>query len=223
MQPIGLLGGTFDPIHFGHLRTALELHEALELSEVRFLPCHSPPHRGEPAAGPEARRAMVVAAIRGQPGFVLDARELGRDGPSYTVDTLVSLREDYPSTPLCLLLGTDAFAGLARWHRWQKIPELAHIVVARRPGSPLPADGAVGELLAARRLRVPAELRRSPGGGILVHEVTPLEISATAIRESVASGRDPRFLVPDSVRDFIIDSGCYRQQEVVPENGYRGA
>src|SRR5210317_2209069 len=123
---IGVFGGTFDPIHFGHLRSALEICESLDLKEIRFIPCRIPPHRGEPVADPMQRMAMVRAALAGQPDMILDDREIKREGPSYMVDTLESLRSEFTTEPLCLVLGMDAFLGLSSWHRWKDLLTLAH-------------------------------------------------------------------------------------------------
>ena len=211
--PIGLLGGTFDPIHFGHLRCGLELYEALGLAEVRFIPVRQPPHRDVPAAGPEQRLAMVSAAVEDVDGLAVDARELRREGPSYTVDTLHSFRDELGGFPLCLILGADAFAGLPGWHRWREIPDLAHIIVARRPGWSGEMPDELSELLEARRAEGPEELRREPAGRILFWTVTRLEISSTAIRRGVARGLSPRFLVPDRVCGLIGELGLYRKRE----------
>jgi nicotinate-nucleotide adenylyltransferase len=209
MQPIGIFGGTFDPIHHGHLRTALELLTALELAEVRFVPAANPPHRGAPMIDGALRLRMVQAAIANQAGFVADEREVRRDGPSYTVDTLRSLRADYPTRALCLLLGMDAFLGLTQWHRWQALLELAHIVIANRPGWRTPEHDTLGELLREHRARDPRELHDSLAGRVHIEPVTQLEISSTGLRAAIRSGVDPRFLVPDSVRDIIVQTECY--------------
>ncbi|MFQ5636238.1 MAG: nicotinate-nucleotide adenylyltransferase [Gammaproteobacteria bacterium] len=209
MTPIGILGGTFDPVHYGHLRTAMELREYLGLAEVRFVPCRIPPHDKAPVAPVETRLAMLNAAIADTPGFVVDERELQRAGPSYSVDTLASLREDLADRPLCLIVGMDAFAGLATWHRWRDILSLAHIVVAHRPGAEPPDTGAVGRLLDGCRMLRPADLDAAPAGHILLHAVTQLDISSSGIRELVGRGGSPRFLLPDRVASEIASSGCY--------------
>jgi nicotinate-nucleotide adenylyltransferase len=147
--------------------------------------------------------------VAGKSGLVPDNRELRRAGPSYTVDTLTEIRADVGERPVCLILGVDAFAGLPRWHRWQELPELAHIVVVHRPGHALDVPGAAGELLAARRAVGPGELATTPAGRIWRQPVTPLGIAATAIRATVAAGGDPAYLVPDVVRDLILTTGCY--------------
>ncbi len=209
MSPIGVFGGTFDPIHYGHLRTAFELQSLLRLGEVRFVPAGDPPHRAAPLADAGMRLAMVSAAISGQPGFVADDREVRRQGPSYTLTTMAELRQEFPATSLCLLIGMDAFLGLSEWHRWQEILPLTHIVVAHRPGWRTPSAGVLGDLLTERRAGSAAELHEQPAGRILVQPVTQLEISSTELRDIVGSGRDPRYLVPDAVREMIQDTGCY--------------
>ena len=206
---IGILGGTFDPIHFGHLRPALEIRERLNLQELRLLPCRLPPHRAVPAADARHRLAMLELAVAGVPGFRVDRRELERPGPSYTVDTLFDLRAEIgPNRPLLLIMGMDAFAGLHTWHRWREIPGLAHVVVAHRPGSAAP--GAAGYLSVAEAVVDPDALRVHAGGRVLFQPVTQLEISATAIRESLRAGLSPRFLLPDAVHSYIDRYHLYR-------------
>ena len=209
MKPIGIFGGTFDPIHYGHLRTAFELLQILRLDEVRFIPCGDPPHRGVTFASAALRLDMARLATRDEPGFVVDDRELRREGSSYTVDTLASLREEFPGHSLCLITGMDAFLGLPTWHRWDEILDFAHIIVAHRPGWRVPGEGALGALLEKRRTRSARGLHESPRGSIFVHEVTQLEIASTEIRNLVAGGYDPRYLMPDCVRDAILESSCY--------------
>lgn len=206
---MGIFGGTFDPIHYGHLRTAFEMLQALRFDEVRFMPCGNPPHRGATYADAEMRLEMVRVATEGQHGFVVDDRELQRDGPSYSVDTLATLRNEYPLRPIALMIGMDAFLGLPKWYQWREILQLAHIVVAHRPGWRAPDIGPLGELLADRGTHRIGDLHQAKSGHIFIHDVTQLEISSTEIRELVAVGRDPRFLMPDSVRDVIERSGCY--------------
>lgn len=215
MNPIGVFGGTFDPIHYGHLRTAFELMHALDLAEVRFMPCGLPPHREVPVADARTRAEMVRIATRAQDGFVVDDRELERQGPSYSVDTLSALRTEFPDRSLCLIVGMDAFLGLPMWHRWREILQLAHLIVAHRPGWRAPGDGPLGELLAGSASRRPGDFHELKVGRIFVHAVTQLEISSTEIRALIKGGRDPRFLLPDGVRDKIIDSACYASNEVV--------
>lgn len=207
---MGIFGGTFDPVHYGHLRTAFEMLQALRFEEVRFMPCGTPPHRGTPYADAKLRLEMVQVATEGQHGFVVDDRELHRDGPSYSVDTLSAVRGEFPLRPLALMIGMDAFLGLTKWYQWREILQLAHIVVAHRPGWRAPDMGPLGELLADRRTHRIGDLHQAKSGHIYIHDVTQLEISSTEIRELVAAGRDPRFLMPDTVRDVIERSGCYK-------------
>jgi nicotinate-nucleotide adenylyltransferase len=211
--PVGLLGGTFDPVHLGHLRAALEVRAACGLDEVRLVPAGAPPHRAAPVAPAALRLRMLRAAVAGVPGLAVDDREVRRAGPSYTVDTLESLRGDEPGRPLCLVLGADAFLGLATWRRWRDLLGLAHVVVIDRPGWELAARGELAGELAGRRVDGPAALRDPAGGAILVQSITPLAISSTAIRELVAGGGDPRFLVPEAVRELIEASGCYGNRD----------
>ncbi|MEM7432034.1 MAG: nicotinate-nucleotide adenylyltransferase [Pseudomonadota bacterium] len=209
MSPIGIFGGTFDPIHYGHLRTAFEMLQALSFQAVRFVPSGDPPHRGETYAKAELRLEMVRAATANEPRFVVDDCELRRPGPSYTVDTLISIREELPDVPLGLILGMDAFLGLTSWHRWQELLSHAHIIVAHRPGWRAPDIGPLGEVIAEHGTHRVDDLHQAPCGRVHIHAVTQLEISSTEIRELVAAGRDPRFLTPDVVRDVIVNSECY--------------
>jgi nicotinate-nucleotide adenylyltransferase len=211
MRPIGIFGGTFDPIHYGHLRTALELQATLDLAVVHFVPCANPPHRAAPMTDGALRLKMVRAAIRDERGFVADDRELVREGPSYTIDTLASFRAEFAAQALCLMVGMDAFLGLPQWHRWRELTTLAHIVVAHRPGWQAPTSGTLGELLRERRTASPTELAARPAGLVHIQPVTQLEISSTDLRDSLRAGRDPKFLMPDAVRQIILETEVYAQ------------
>lgn len=205
----GVFGGMFDPIHYGHLRTALELQAKLSLDEVRFIPCANPPHRTASTTAADLRLRMLRAACAGQPGFIVDDRELERPGPSYTADTLASIRAECGDDPLCLLLGMDAFLGLPAWHEWERLLEQAHIVVAHRPGWRVPNDGVLGRLVQRARTAEVADLHRSAAGRLHIEEVTQLEISSTDLRRTIAEGLEPKYLLPDSVREIIADTHCY--------------
>jgi nicotinate-nucleotide adenylyltransferase len=213
LQAIGILGGTFDPIHFGHLRMAQELHDALELATIRFVPAARPPLRAAPQTSAAQRAEMVRLAIAGNAAFGLDLRELARTGPSYTFDTLSELRAELGSaTPLALLLGGDAFLGLPGWHRWQELPQLAHLVVAHRPGAVPDATRMPPELQALWQQRAsahPADLHRSPAGKIFLQRITALDISASHIRRTLQQGRSARYLLPDAVGDYIAAHRLY--------------
>lgn len=199
MKPVAIFGGTFDPVHLGHLRAAWEAAEQLD-AQVRMLPANVPPHRPPARASASRRVAMLEAALQGQDRLLLDTRELDREGPSYSVDTLADLRRELgPERPLVLLLGADAFAGLDRWHRWRTLFELAHIGVLTRPGSMAAALSAgLRDVVEPRRCRVEA-LRLAPAGRVADLTVTALDISASAIREMLAQGREPRYLLPDAL------------------------
>ncbi|WP_231880940.1 nicotinate-nucleotide adenylyltransferase [Halothiobacillus diazotrophicus] len=191
---LGILGGTFDPIHLGHLRLAEEVREALSLDRVHFVPAAVPPHRPQPALSAEVRLELVRAAVAENPQFVLDDRELRRQGASYTIDTLQDFHATHPDHHRVLILGMDAFNGLKQWHRWSELLEWAHIAVATRPGAPL-ADAAA-QLLDDHALPL-EQFRRQRGGGIIRIEITRLDISATAIRAALDAGRSVRYLVPE--------------------------
>lgn len=211
LKPIGVFGGAFDPVHYGHLALAKEAADRLDFAEVRFVPANVPPHRGRPHASAEQRVQMLKLAISGNPCFVLDQREILREGASYTVDTLNAIRAELGGKkPLCLLMGADAFAGLASWYCWNKLFELAHIVVAQRPGFDLRHfQSPLKEEFAMRRTKSPRAARDKPCGAIIVLEVTPVDISASMIRERLAGGKDVRDLLPSLVLDYIQAKGLY--------------
>lgn len=208
---IGLFGGTFDPIHFGHLRPARAAYQRLGLSCLRFILAARPPHRQPPQASVTQRLHMLKLAIQHESGFVVDERELLRQGPSYTVDSLLSLRQEFPQDSLCLLLGADAFLGLEAWHQWQRIPQLTHIVVLHRPGWELAAhEQAWPQGMKQRLVEDKQQLSRTDGGSLLLLELEPVDISATAIRQAVAAGDDITHSVPPAVAEFIKEQGLYR-------------
>ena len=213
--PIGILGGTFDPIHFGHLRLAEEMLELAHLRQIRFIPTGTPPHRATPHASAPHRSAMVRQAIAGQPAFVLDEREVNRTTPCYTVDTLLELRAELGAAqPLCLLMGGDAFLQLHTWHEWEQLFELAHIVVGYRPGFTLEEriHTATPELRQhyQQRLCSVEALSRQSCGGITELAIPKLEISATDIRRRVAEGRTIRYLLPSAVANYIHQHHLYQ-------------
>ena len=214
--PVGIFGGTFDPIHHGHLRLAEELAEKAKLGEVRFLPSGTPPHRTSPGATAEDRVAMARLAIANNPRFAVDDRETRRAGPGYTFDTLTELRGEVGvSRPLVLLLGADAFLELATWHRWRGLFDLAHILVAYRPGFPIDTWQArmpepLAHEYAARSMQQPLAVHLAPAGGIAAVSMTGLDISATFVRSALGTGASVRYLLPDAVLDYIQSRGLYR-------------
>jgi len=210
MQPLAILGGTFDPVHHGHLRVAWEAAEALN-AELLMIPSRVPPHRAQPGASAQQRMAMLELALTGQQRLRADDRELRRDGPSYTIDTLIALRAQIGALrPLVLLVGADAFAGLSSWNRWRELFDYAHLGVLTRPGHGGVFEAELASEWFTRRVDSLAELRVRSHGAIAAIEVTALEISASAIRELVANGRSPRFLMPAAVGELIERDGLYR-------------
>ena len=208
---IGILGGTFDPVHYGHLRPALEVKDALGLTEVRLIPCRVPPHRPPPLATPQQRSAMLQVAVAGHDGFVVDEREFGREGPSWTYDTLCSLRKDFPAQTLCLLVGMDAFRGLTSWYRWRELTNHCHMVVMTRPGAEFPDSGELGNLIVKRRVPDVSALRTQSSGMLYFQQVSQLEISGTRIRSQLQAGKDVSFLVPDRVLEIVRQQGLYNK------------
>lgn len=200
MKPLAIFGGTFDPIHLGHLCVAWEASELLD-ADVLVMPSGMPPHRPPPIASASQRLAMLQVALRDQSRLSLDARELVRSGPSYTVDTLVELRAEQDDRPLVLLLGADAFAGLPAWHGWRKVFELAHVGVLSRPGGQATLPEALQREIVDRWADNSASLQSAPAGCVMALSVTPLEISATRIRQLLAAGREPRYQLPSGLFD----------------------
>lgn len=213
--PVGIFGGTFDPIHYGHLRLAQEALEQCRLSAVRFIPSGTPPHRASPLAAAEHRVAMARLALQGNPAFVLDEREAGRTDPCYSVDTLAELRSELGAdTPLCLLIGSDAFLQLHTWHQWLRLFELAHIVVIQRPGKPLgnaivTAEASLREQYQQRLAPAPAALHETAQGRIVALNMPLLDISATDIRKRAAQGRSLNYLLPEAVNQYIRKQKLY--------------
>ena len=209
MRPFGVFGGMFDPVHFGHLRTAHELHELLGLEAIAFVPAGDPPHRAAPLADAETRLAMLRAAVGDDDRFRVDDRELRRRGPSYTVLTLEELRTERGAQPIVLIMGMDAYAGIDRWHRSADLLALAHIVIALRPHASLPGAGLGAELLQERRATDAAQLSSTPAGLVFVSDNTQLDLSSSAVRAVIAAGRDPRYLMPEAARRIIVGTGSY--------------
>ncbi|WP_252274880.1 nicotinate-nucleotide adenylyltransferase [Pseudomonas subflava] len=211
---IGILGGTFNPVHIAHLRGALEVAEFMGLDELRLIPSARPPHRQAPQVTAEQRLAMVELAAAGEPLLAVDDRELKRDKPSFTYDTLESVRGELAADDqLFLLLGWDAFCGLPTWHRWQELLTHCHLLVLQRPDADSEAPEELRDLVAARSVHDPLGLA-GPGGQISFIWQTPLAVSATQIRQLLADGRSVRFLVPDAVLAYIHAHGLYRAHTV---------
>ena len=215
---VGILGGTFNPIHFGHLRLAQELAEALQLDEVRFIPSANPPHKIAPEVSAPRRAEMVEIAIAGNPLFKFDDRELQRTGDtnnySFTIDTLISLREELGAkTAICLFMGSDAFINLATWHRWQELLNFCHIVLVQRPNK-LPNQSALPKNLEAllhdNYTENIADLSQQNAGFIHMQQITALDISSTKIREMFKNVQTPRYLIPDKLIAYIKQHQLYK-------------
>ncbi len=210
VRRVGILGGTFDPVHIGHLRSALEVAEFMCLDELRLLPNARPPHRDTPLVAAQDRLAMVRGAVQGVERLSVDARELARDKPSYTIDTLESIRGELNAhDQLFLVLGWDAFCGLPSWHRWEELLQHCHILVLQRPDADVDPPDELRNLLAARSESDPTAMS-GPAGHISFVWQTPLAVSATQIRQLLASGKSVRFLVPEAVLAYIEAHDLYR-------------
>lgn len=215
-RPIGIFGGTFDPIHLGHLRLAEEVGDVLGCAEVRFIPTGTPPHRDAPRASAAERRTMVTLAIADNPRFVLDERELARVGPCYMFDTLTSIRAEVGThTPLVLLLGGDAFLGLTAWRRWAELFDLAHLAIGHRPGFSAASWGeALPEVLRqCLKNRVTADIsdiQSAPAGRIYLCAMTQMDIAARRIRSACQRGTSVRYLVPDAVAAYLEQHPLYQ-------------
>jgi nicotinate-nucleotide adenylyltransferase len=212
-EPLGLLGGTFDPIHFGHLRLAEECADSLRLNEIRLIPAAKPWQRSGLISAIEHRLEMVRLGVESNPRLRVDAREAERIGPTYTVDTLASLRAEMgDARPMVMIVGSDQFLNLPTWNRWQKLFEFAHIAVARRAKEYFD----LGELPAALAAMVTNRLTNDrsaltePAGRVFSIEMTPLKISSSQIRTLIRTRQSPRYLLPASVYEYIVQHGLYQ-------------
>lgn len=214
-QRIGMFGGTFDPVHLGHLRSAVELYEALSLDRLHMIPAQQPPLRGRPQVSAQQRLALLAAGIGNTPGLVADDRELRRAGPSYSADTLAELRAEVGNQArLVMVIGFDAFLRLTQWNQPERLFELAHLVVMARPGYSDPLPASLMELVEHRRVDSVETLMQQPCGGYLPLELPSLmAISATYIRERLEAGKSVRYLLPDPVERIVEQDGLYRQRE----------
>lgn len=214
ISAIGILGGTFNPIHFGHLRIAQELTDALNLDAVRFIPAANPPHKNTPAVTAQHRSAMVQLGIADNPAFVFDDRELQRTGASYTLDTLLSLRSELgTASSIILFMGSDAFTKFDTWHHWQEIINLCHIALVQRPqlrGHDQKLSKTLETFLHKHYTEDADDMHNQPSGFVTMRQVTALDISSTAIRYALQHGDSVRYLMPDNVIDYIAQHQLYR-------------
>jgi nicotinate-nucleotide adenylyltransferase len=206
---ICIIGGIFDPVHFGHLRPALDVQQALGVEKVRLVPCGLPAHRARPGLSASQRLELLELAIDAEDGLVIDCRELQRDGPSYMVDTLESLRAEAGEQPVCLALGVDALADLDSWHRWRDILSLCHLVVMQRPGGQWPGAGELADCLERARVKTVEALYAQSAGCVLTVPVTQMAVSSTQIRKLLVSGRSARYLAPTAVLTRILKENWY--------------
>jgi nicotinate-nucleotide adenylyltransferase len=212
-QAIVILGGTFDPVHVGHLRSAIEVAEFLGVEQVRLVPANNPAHRSAPACSPEQRLKMLQLATANEPKLLVDSREYLRSGPSYMVETLISLRQEFGETiPVILVLGMDAFLDLSGWYRWLEIPELAHLLLLARPGNSgkEKASDELQHFLERREVKCKTLLLKDSCGSILVARLSQIDVSASYIRNAIRQNKSIRYLVPDPVFEFIKDHKIYR-------------
>ncbi|PCI52689.1 MAG: nicotinic acid mononucleotide adenylyltransferase [Methylophilaceae bacterium] len=213
MRLVGILGGTYNPIHYGHLRMAQELAEALNLAEVRFIPSANPPHKDDVTVSAEHRAAMVELAIVNNPLFTLDRCELEREGASFTIDTLIELSESLGGdAALCLIMGSDAFVKLNTWHRWQSLLDYAHIILVQRP-STQPQEKLPSELEALLRdhyTELHGDLMHENAGFITMQNITPQDISATQVRDLLQQQTSVRYLLPNEVVEYIQQQQLYQ-------------
>lgn len=209
-KPIGILGGTFDPIHYGHLKPAQQILQRIGLAEIRLMPSHIPPHKEGTHATSAQRAEMAQLACQDMPGFSVDLRELERDDPSYTVVTLQALRASLPDTPICFMMGMDSFLAIKFWHRWEEILQLCHLIVSHRPGFILGPQRVVSHLLDDHQVWKFDELHQQNSGLIHLSLTDELDISSTQIRENIKAGISNEGLLPESVAQYILQQGLYK-------------
>lgn len=207
--PIGILGGTFDPIHQGHIHLALELLSELKFECIKFLPCYQPVHRSMPVTTPEDRVQMIKIAIKDQPQLSLDLREIERAGPSYMIDTLISLRNELPNTPLCLILGLDSFNHIDTWKCWKELLVYAHFIVVNRPSVQLTQNSDILKIFEQHQINDKRQLSLHVAGGILFVNIVPSPISATEIRHRIQAKLPVAQLLPHGVAEYIHDHDLY--------------
>ncbi|MCP4048647.1 MAG: nicotinate-nucleotide adenylyltransferase [Gammaproteobacteria bacterium] len=208
-EPLALFGGTFDPVHYGHLRCADEAREKLGLKNLYLLPAGTPPHRASPQTTTRQRLDMLQLAQTEFPALKIDQRETRREGPSYMVETLQELRAEFPQRPLLLLIGQDAANLLHTWFHWQQLFSLTHIVILTRPSIKVEYQQDVTEQIQ-RRLYVDAQkLLHSQADGVLQLEVTSIDVSATNIKKLISQGRSLHSMMPAAVIDYINKNHLY--------------
>jgi len=212
LTPIGILGGTFDPIHLGHIKIAEATKQKCYLKKIIFIPCNIPAHRYKPIATPAQRLKMTQLAIKDHPNFIVDDREIKRAGTSFMLDTLKSLKQDYPDNPLVLILGLDAFAGLDTWHQWEKLIDYAHLVVVNRAGVKIELPAPIKTLLQTTEVFDAKALQTKQNGLIYQLHIDPIPISATKIRQQLRDGQTPIDTLAENVYNYIRKKEIYYDQ-----------
>ncbi|MCH9698601.1 MAG: nicotinate-nucleotide adenylyltransferase [Gammaproteobacteria bacterium] len=200
---IAILGGSFDPVHIGHLRVAIEVRDHFQLEQVRLIPCGNPPHRESMIATSEQRLRMLELAVGEEQGLLVDDRELRQGRISYTVDTLIDLRREFSDQAIALIIGADAYQHLNSWYHWQQLFELAHVIVVCRPGYRITANSNVTEFVSTRITQQAAQLQQSLAGMVYFMEIPALDISSSRIRQLIADRKSYRYLVTQAVHDWI--------------------
>lgn len=207
--PIGILGGTYNPVHHGHLRVAVECLELLDLARLHLIPLNAPAHRDPPSVSAKLRLKLLKAAVKREKKLIADDREIRRGGVSYSVETLEEIRVEMPDRSICLIIGTDAFVHLHKWSRWEKLIELAHMIVVHRPGTDLPKDTPAYKMLIPRLTENIADLHRGKAGQFMSLSLPMLDISSTQIRSILHNKASPRYLLPQSVLKLIQKHELY--------------
>ena len=207
--PIAIMGGSFNPIHFGHLRPALELQQQLNLAQVKLMPNHVAPHKSHTDTTTTQRCAMIQAAIIDMPALQLDMTELSMPQPNYSVATLQALRQQHPHTPLCFIIGMDSFINLPKWHRWRELLDYCHLIVCQRPGWMHEASLELQQHLKGNKTENMADLAQQKQGLVFFTQVTQLEISSSQIRQLRKQGMSIKYLLPDSVIQYIEQNQLY--------------
>ena len=214
--PLALFGGTFDPVHYGHLRCAEEARQKLELASLALLPAGQPAHRAMPRASSEQRLDMLQLALKEFPNLTVDRREIDRDGPSYMVDTLTDIRQQWPERPVHLLIGQDAVNKLDSWHQWLSLFELANIVILTRPSAMVAYSQELTEEIDKRSVKSASQINSNPAGKVLPMQVAAIDISATMIKSIIRLGRVPKGMMPATVWSYIVENNLYQHTATVP-------
>ena len=208
-KPVGILGGTFDPIHLGHIKIAEFILQKCALQKIIFIPCNIPAHRHKPVATPEQRLAMIKLAIEKHPNFILDDREIKRAGKSFMLNTLKSLKQDYPENPLILIMGFDTFVQFNTWYQWEKLMDYTHLVVINRPGVKIELPIVIKNLLQNIEVFDPQVLTTKQNGLIYQSHIDPIPVSATQIRQQLHNNQTPIDTLPENVYNYIRNKRLY--------------